>query len=145
MTDTIADARFTDTYLLYLLAQASSRASSEFHKALATMDISVSTWRILATLYPDAPASVGELAKACMAKQPTMTRQLDRLVRDGLVARHEGLDRRRVVMRLTPKGAELARNLTTIAKQHEARLLNGLDPGDVALMIETLQKLAHES
>ena len=142
MDKTDPPQRFTDTYLLYLLAQASSKASAEFHNSLSKNSISVSTWRILATLYPDAPATVGELAQICMIKQPTMTRQLDRLVSDGLIARHEGQDRRRVVIKLTPAGKKIAHRLTETAKAHEAKLLNGLDPDDVARMIETLQKLA---
>ena len=135
-------ARFTDTYLLYLLAQASSRASAGFHAQLAAMGIAVSTWRILATLYPDAPAGISELAASCLTKQPTMTRQIDRLVKAELVSRHmiRG-DRRRVQIRLTEQGRGLAARLTALASTHEAKILAGLAPAAIAQVKQVLADL----
>ena len=116
--------RFIDDYLLYLLARASGRASAAFHTELSTEGVTVSTWRILATLYPDSPASVGELAESCLAKQSTMTRRIDRLAAAGLVTRETGTDdRRRVEVRLAPAGRTLADRLTVMASAHEARVL----------------------
>ena len=66
--------RFVDRYLLYLMAQASHRISAEFHNRLTAEGVAVPTWRILASLYPDATLSVGQLARACLTKQSTMTR-----------------------------------------------------------------------
>ena len=127
--------RFTDDYLLYLLAQASSRASAAFHKELAADGIAVSTWRILATLYPDSPASIGELAESCLAKQPTMTRQIDRLAAAGLVTRNASeKDRRKVEVRLVPAGRLLANRLTSMASAHEAELLRKYSAAEIATL-----------
>ncbi|KMW60676.1 Transcriptional regulator, MarR family [Candidatus Rhodobacter oscarellae] len=116
--------RFTDDYLLFLLAQASARASAAFHAHLAERSVKVATWRILATLYPDAPATIGELAASCMTKQPTMTRQVDRLERAGLVERRASAgDRRRVLVSLSASGRALADALTQLARAHEAKVL----------------------
>ncbi len=125
--------RFTDDYLLYLLAQASGKASAAFHAELATEGVSVSTWRILATLYPDAPASIGQLAESCLAKQPTMTRQVDRLITAGLVVRQQRVDdRRKVEVRLAPAGRKLADRLTAMARMHEARALVGYTKSEIS-------------
>ena len=104
-------ARFTDDYLLALMAQASDLISSEFHDELANRRVPVSTWRIVATLSPDEPATIGELSRSCLAKQPTMTRQIERLVAQGLVQRESSKrnDRRQVKVRLTEEGRRLAR------------------------------------
>ena len=125
--------RFTENYLLYLLAQASGKASAEFHGELAAEGVPVSTWRILATLYPDTPASIGELAESCLTKQPTMTRQVDRLAAAGLVTRALNADdRRKVKVSLTPDGRRLADRLATMARAHEARLLREYTPEQAA-------------
>ena len=117
-------SRFIDDYLLYLLAQASGKASAAFHEELTAEGVAVSTWRILAALYPDSPTGIGELAKDCLAKQPTMTRQIDRLAAAGLVQRQARVDdRRRVEVRLTPAGRALADRLTTMASAQERRIL----------------------
>jgi len=125
--------RFIDDYLLYLLARASGRASAAFHTELSAEGVTVSTWRILATLYPDSPASVGELAESCLAKQSTMTRRIDRLAAAGLVTRETGTDdRRRVEVRLAPAGRTLADRLTVMASAHEARVLGKYTAAEAA-------------
>ena len=135
-------ARFTDDYLLYLLAQASAAASAAFHGELAAQGVPVSTWRILATLYPDAPASIGELAASCLTKQPTMTRQIDRLARAGLVQRSAATgDRRKVTVSLTQEGRALADRLTTMARAHEARILQGYDAAQAQQVKDVLTGL----
>ncbi len=134
--------RFIDDYLLYLLAQASSRASAAFHAELAAEGVTVSTWRILATLYPDSPASVGELAESCLAKQSTMTRRIDRLAAAGLVTRAAGADdRRRVEVRLAPSGRTLADRLTVMASAHEAKVLRQYTAAEAAVLKATLTGL----
>ena len=119
------DEEFVETYLLYMLAQASDAASGAFHAQLATQNVPVSTWRILASLYPEAMLNVGELAKKCLTKQSTLSRQLDRLCTDGLATRtHESTDRRGVLVQLTHKGQDLASQLIEQAKAHESEILS---------------------
>jgi MarR family transcriptional regulator, organic hydroperoxide resistance regulator len=115
---------FTENYLLFLLAQASERSSNDFHKELEKDGVSVSTWRILASLYPNVVLTVGALAGKCLLKQPTLTRTLDRLENGGLV-RREGSkkDRRSVLIALTNTGRKLAGEKVTLAKDHETRIL----------------------
>jgi DNA-binding MarR family transcriptional regulator len=139
-------SRFIDDYLLYLLAQASSRASSEFHAELARDGIAVWEWRILGSLYPSAEASVTELARSCLAKQPTMTRQIDRMAHKGLVERVAAeSDRRRVTVRLTERGQAVAAGLTARARDHEERLLGSLGQAEAQRLKTALAGLVDEA
>ena len=117
-------ARFVDDYLLYLLARASAMASGEFHAQLRARKIPLPRWRVLAVLNGTDGLTVGELAAACLFKQPTMTKALDRLEAEGYVAR-EGAsgDRRRVLVVATKKGRTLVAKLIRDASAHEARVL----------------------
>lgn len=134
-----ADAPFLDGYLLYLLARASSVASSQFHAALARQGISVPTWRVLAVL-SDGPATVGQLAEAVLLKQATLSKALDRLERDGLVRRQRrGADRRQVTVALTDAGAGLARDLIPQAMAHQQALLAPYDEGETQALIGVLK------
>src|SRR3712207_5933616 len=111
-------ARFVDDYLLYLMARASHLISSEFHEQLRRRGISVPVWRVLACLVGSEGETVTGLAEGCLLQQPTMTKLLDRMVRDGLVRRaQDGRDRRVVRVALTPRGEALAQELTQAAKQ----------------------------
>ncbi|MCX8133857.1 MAG: MarR family transcriptional regulator [Roseococcus sp.] len=119
-----ASPRFVDDYLLYLLARASHTVSAEFHATLRRAGLSVPVWRVLASLSGAEPQTVTGLAEACLLQQPTMTKLLDRMVRDGLVRRlPDPRDRRVVRIELTPKGQELVKEPLEAAKRHEAQVI----------------------
>ena len=88
--------RFVDDYLPALLAQASELISAEFHRVVRKHGLSVTEWRVLATLAGGAPISIGKLAQVTVSKQPTVTRLLDRMEARGPAARRPGGRARRV-------------------------------------------------
>lgn len=118
----IPPQRFVDDYLLYLLARASHDASAGFHAQLRAAGVAVPVWRVVATLYgaPDGE-TVGTLAAACLMQQPTMTKLLDRMARQGLVERQR--EGRQTRIRLTGAGLKLAAEFVPRARAHEASLL----------------------
>lgn len=63
-------ARFVDDYLAYLLAQASQRISAEFHQQVKAAGLSVTEWRVLASLEGSAGETIGDLAVLAITKQP---------------------------------------------------------------------------
>lgn len=124
MANPAPPARFIDDYLLYLMARASHLISNEFHEKLRRRGISVPVWRVLASLVGSGGETVTGLAEICLLQQPTMTKLLDRMVRDGLVKRtQDSRDRRVVRVALTPRGETIATELAELAKQHEAEVL----------------------
>ncbi len=116
--------RFVDDYLPALLAQAHDRISSEFHQVARAHGVSVSEWRVLATLAGGDPVSIGRLAQVTVLKQPTVTRMLDRMTRSGHVERlpHES-DRRVTLVRITAAGEQKVKQLMQLARDHERRVL----------------------
>lgn len=117
-------ARFIDDYLLYLLARASHLISSELHEQLRRRGISPPVWRVLGSLLGSTGETVTGLAETCLLQQPTMTKLLDRMVRDGLVKRtQDHRDRRVVRVVLTERGEALGQELAALARRHEAEVL----------------------
>ncbi len=135
-------ARFVDGYLAALLAQASHRISAEFHQVARAAGVPVAEWRILASLAGGQPLPVGRLAQIVIAPQPTVTRQLDRMVVKGLVERiaHES-DRRLALVQITPKGEALADSLVRQARTHEKRVLAPFGPERAAALKQMLAEL----
>jgi DNA-binding MarR family transcriptional regulator len=120
----IGTGDFVEGYLLYLLARVSHVLSGEFHQQLRRRSVAVPVWRVLASLSGSAGETVTGLAEVCLLQQPTMTKLLDRMVRDGLVTRSQDTRDRRVVrVALTPRGQALAAELIDAARQHEASVL----------------------
>jgi MarR family transcriptional regulator, organic hydroperoxide resistance regulator len=120
----IDTGNFVEDYLLYLLSRVSHVLSGEFHNQLRRRSVSVPVWRVLASLSGSKGETVTGLAEVCLLQQPTMTKLLDRMVRDGLVTRsQDARDRRIVRVALTPQGETLAAELIAAARQHEATVL----------------------
>lgn len=119
-----AEPRFVDDYLPALLAQASQLISSEFHQVVRKQGLSVSEWRVMASLAGGVPVSIGRLAQITITKQPTVTRLLDRMEARGQVQRlpHDS-DRRITLVRITREGAETVEHLMELAREHELRVL----------------------
>lgn len=118
------DLPFVDDYLPALLGQASQLIQSEFHPVVRSKGLSVSEWRVLATLADGKPMSTGTLALVSLTKGPTATRLLDRMEVLGHVERlpQQG-DRRVTLVRITPAGRRKVSQLVALAKEHERRVL----------------------
>jgi DNA-binding MarR family transcriptional regulator len=88
------------------------------------------------------PLTMSELSQELMVSNGNITGVVDRLVRDGFVARSPSpTDRRVQYIELTPTGAE---RFAAIARAHEdwvAALLGGLSPRETEQMTRLLKKM----
>jgi DNA-binding MarR family transcriptional regulator len=116
--------RHLDDDLAHLLARAELLVSETFQEELRRRRLAVPVWRVLASLQGGQDGeTVSALAAACLQQQPTMTKLLARMARDGLVRRvPDETDRRAVRIWLTPQGQSLAADLVRLAQRHEAAL-----------------------
>ncbi|MCM0020638.1 MAG: MarR family transcriptional regulator [Tagaea sp.] len=138
--------RFVDDYLAYLLAAASARVSAEFHAEVKRAKLSVPKWRALASLSDGEVLAVGDLARLVLVPQPTLTKLVKRMAREGLVrAADDPADRRRTLVRITPGGRARVRGLLKAAKTHEAARLASYAPGEVAKLKRLLKDLIGRS
>lgn len=139
--DANPDGRFVEDYLLYLLARASHQASSEFHAVTKQHGVSLAEWRVLSYL-SDGPSSIGQLAAVTLLQQPTLTKVVDRMQRDGLVDRRpEPTDGRRTRVSVTERGRALVADLIPLARRHEELVLDGYSPAEAEALKATLKIL----
>lgn len=142
MKEKRAPNHFVDGYLAALLAQASHLISSEFHRVVADHGLSVSEWRVLATLAGNAPMSNGRLAQITLTKPSTLTRILDRMEADGWVQRAAGqADRRVTLVRITPAGDQIVSRLIALAQEHERRVLEPFGLEQAEKLKATLRRI----
>jgi DNA-binding MarR family transcriptional regulator len=140
-----AAPRFVDGYLAYLLAQASQRISAEFHLQVKAAGLSVTEWRVLASLEGSPGETIGTLAVLAITKQPTLSKVVQRMEAEGLVAR-TGVraDRRQTRVCITNKGTHLIASLCEQALQHQKAVLAPFGEERAALLIEMLGVLMTE-
>ncbi len=117
--------------------------------AVQDLDLTPAQLHIILWLGNDGPLTMGELARAVVVTEKTITGVVDRLERDLLVQRErDPADRRVVHVRLAPRGATLYRRIDEGIASKLARLLGLLEEKDrkhLVRMVETLTaKLAAE-
>jgi DNA-binding MarR family transcriptional regulator len=140
-----APGRFVAGYLPYLLARASHLISGEFHRQLQAQRVPVMAWRVMASLW-DGPMSAREVADIILQKQPTVSKLLERLERQGLVQREpDADDRRRIVVSLSPHGRAVAGPLIEAAREHERAVLEPFGAANAATLVAVLQRLIDRS
>ena len=99
-------------------------------------------WRVLASLVGGEGETVTGLADMCLLQQPTMTKLLDRMVRDGLVRRTQDTRDRRVVrVALTQRGEQMVTELLEAAKRHELELMARHPQAEAAELKELLRNI----
>lgn len=117
--------------------------------AVQDLDLTPAQLHIILWLGNDGPLTMGELARAVVVTEKTITGVVDRLERDLLVQRErDPADRRVVHVRLAPRGAALYRRIDEGIASKLARFLALLETEDrkhLVRMVETLTaKLAAE-
>jgi DNA-binding MarR family transcriptional regulator len=98
-----------------------------YNKALAPLGIEVTQFTILCTIALEKAQSASELADLVGVERSTLARNLDRLVYAGLVAAEKG-DGRRVLHRITDKGADTIAEALPLWKQAQDAILARLPP-----------------
>jgi DNA-binding MarR family transcriptional regulator len=139
-------SRFVDSYLGYLLGQANHALYKEFDAHVRAAGLSSIEWRVLATLHDGDPLTVSQLAHEVLAKQPTVTKLVQRMSDQGWVAlqAHPG-DQRCTLVTATTAGKRLVRPLVDKALAHEAAMLRALAAPEKIALKKLLGKLAQHA
>jgi flavin reductase (DIM6/NTAB) family NADH-FMN oxidoreductase RutF/DNA-binding MarR family transcriptional regulator len=147
-----AEGRFVGSYLGYLLGQANHAVYRDFENAIASQGLTHIAWRVLAVLHdaalaPDSQGTiaVGQLAHDVLAKQPTVTKLVQRMADDGLVELlADAGDQRRTLVAATAEGQRIAAALIAQARAQESQLLSRWSAGEAEALKRQLQKLVNE-
>lgn len=138
----MGEGRFIDGYLGYLLGQANHALYRDFDAQVRARGLSSTEWRVLATLHDGDPLPISQLALEVLAKQPTVTKLVQRMAEQGWVALHaDPADQRRTLVSATAAGRRLVRPLVEEAKLHEERLLRALGSTEKKALRQLLEKL----
>jgi DNA-binding MarR family transcriptional regulator len=134
--------RFVQSHLPYLLARASHALWRGFEPQVRAAGLSSLEWRVLATLFDAEPLTVGALALEVLAKQPTLTKLLDRLAAQGWLERlPDANDARRARVALTPVGRDKVAPLLRAAEIHQRDSLQNLGLASADELRDTLNRL----
>jgi DNA-binding MarR family transcriptional regulator len=113
-----------------LLVKLGNQIAARAEDPLAGLGLSGRQYMTLAILSADEPSSQLELARLCGLLPAQVVPVVDELERRGLVERQrDETDRRRSVVRATPKGLALLARADALAQSIEDALFGDLHPG----------------
>ena len=140
--DLLAPGLPINDFLPYLLNRIATRLNHDLLEDLRPLRITVSRWRVLAVLMARNGRSIGELAVYTVTKQSALSRVVDQMERDGLVARRPGkADSRVVEVYLTAAGRKLFEVILPKALKHFGRALDGFSREDAKTLTELLHRV----
>jgi DNA-binding MarR family transcriptional regulator len=126
----------------YLLAQAGARARHLWAEILAERQLSPSQHKVLQALNESGPLGQHQLAELIAVDPRNVVPLVDGLAERGLLAREvDAADRRRRVLRLTPHGQRLAREMASVATEIETEFLSPLTAAEQGALRQMLLSL----
>lgn len=142
----MAAPRFVEGYLGYLLGQANHALYQDFDAHVRAAGLRSIEWRVLATLHDGEPLTISKLAKEVLAKQPTVTKLVQRMAdQRWVLLQADASDQRRTLVAATATGKRLVKPLVQEARQHEARILSALGATEKAALRKLLGKLRYHA
>ena len=92
--------------------------------------------------FSDHALTQGELAKEIGIEGPTLVRMLDVLAKEGLIERRQSeIDRRVTTNVITDRGLQAIDQIMSITNALRAEMLQGIDPGEVRIMLKVLDQI----
>ena len=114
----------------------------DLKREMIKLDLGLSHFYILTTLYREKVLSSGNLAKSLDVRNSTITSLVDRLVKLSLVKRRRcERDRRVVLVELTDKGKKLTEKLLTLRKERLKEIVKELPEEKVKEIYESIKRV----
>jgi len=131
-----------DSYLPYLVNRAGARIASAFGEEMHRLGTSLQAWRVLAALREKDGRRMGDVSTTTSIEVSTLTRLVDNMEKDGVVARRRDAgDTRAVLLHVTAAGRRLTRRILPIAKRYEEVALKGFGAAEAATLKAALRRL----
>ena len=131
-----------DKYFPFLINQVTAYTNRRLREAFKSKNITISRWRVLAILIALGPQKIGELCALTCMEQPTVSRVVDQMERDGLVIRRlDSDDNRMVIVHMTPAGNSLCKRLLPTALEISDQLTHDFTASERAAALNIIRRL----
>ena len=127
----------------HLLRRSYQRHVAIFQRSIPDSPLTATQFVFLCALHAQGPCSINDLVRATAIDQGTARGVVDRLkVRGLLVIDHDPHDKRKVLIRSTPEGEELVREMVPFALQITEDTFGNLSSAERVALVFLLQKMS---
>ncbi len=129
-------------FIPYILFRITNRLNLDLRENLRPMKISLGRWRVMSVLKAYGTCNVSELVAYTTMEQPTVSRVIAELHRDGFIKRNVAKSDSRIVeVRLTKQGLDALDQILPNAVKHQERALAGFSKEDVKTLKRLLRRI----
>lgn len=129
-------------FVPYQIYRITNSLNQRLRKRLRRQPMSVSRWRVLGVLRAHGTLTINAIAELAAMEQPTVSRTVTQLVRDGLVSRRASQeDSRYIEVSLNQAGLRAFESVYPIAAEHQTTALRGFSQAEVEKLSGFLQRI----
>jgi DNA-binding MarR family transcriptional regulator len=131
-----------DSFIPYRLYRATAKLNGKLLTRLRSLRINPSRWRVLSVLKAYGALSIGEIAEATLTEQPTVSRVVAQLEKEGRVLRRSSAkDSRMVQISLTAQGIDAFNQIASTALRHEELAFRDISRKEIAALLAILDQI----
>ena len=129
-------------YVPYLIYRITNQLNRNLRKRLRPSGINIARWRVLSVLKDHGRMKIGQIVDRTIIEQPTVSRIVDQLEREGLALRETCEEDLRFVQVMLSRAGEKAFNeVYPAAIEHQAQALQGFTTKETRTLISFLERI----
>jgi len=130
------------TFVPYLLYRTSNQLNQRIRARLRKSDVNLARWRVLAVLRAYGKLNLGRIVELTVMEQPSISRIVTQLEREGLARRKISTEDSRVVyVSLTTAGEKAFKEIYPTAQRHQERALSGFSRKEIDTLTGYLRRI----
>jgi DNA-binding MarR family transcriptional regulator len=134
--------RWLGKFVPYLIYRITSQHDRLLRKRLRRSGINIARWRVLAVLQDNGRMNISQIVDRTIIEQPTVSRIVDQLEREGLAFREIcDEDSRFVQVMLTEAGEQAFKEIYPVATKHQEQGLQGFTKQEIKTLIGFLERM----
>ena len=134
--------KWLQTFVPYLMYRITNQLTRRIRGRLRKSGINIARWRVLAVLRAYGELSLGRIVELTVMEQPSVSRIVTQLEREGLAKRKVSTkDSRFVHVSLTRAGTKAFQNIYPTAQSHQERALSGFSRKEISTLKSFLRRI----
>ena len=134
--------RWLESYVPYLFYSITGQHNRNLRKRLKRSGINLARWRVLAVLKDHGRMNISQIVERTIIEQPTVSRIVDQLEREGLAVRETSdHDSRFVEVMLSSAGEAAFEEIYPSALKHQAQALQGFTDKETGILTGFLERI----
>lgn len=130
------------TFVPYLLYRISNQLNQRIRARLRKAGVNMARWRVLSVLRAYGRLNLGRIVELTAMEQPSVSRIVTQLEREGLAKREVSTEDSRVVhVSLTKAGEKAFQSIYPTAQRHQQKALSGFSKKEINMLTDFLRRI----